>query len=144
MEQATVELPEDSSSLPPDPVRLHFPDGSSRLATASPLAGLRSVAASAAFGIADDSKSIGRALVVVTEIRIPRKAQSRVRSYVVVRLAQSDDKHFRKTVKALCASRDEVACARRIQALRNVGTRTEEDRRIRREVGVQVAELRSR
>jgi hypothetical protein len=143
---STGEPHDESSSVDSDPKRLHFPDGSSRLATASPLAGLRAVAACAAFGITatHDPKSIGRALVVVTEIRAPRKAKRRIRESVVVRLAQSDDTRFGKTVRALCASRDEVALARRIQALRNVGTRTEEDRQTRRDVGVQVAELRSR
>ena len=136
-----------STGTPPSASpRLYFPDGSSRSEGQSPYAGLRAVAVSAALGLTQTHApdELNRVLITVTEIKAARKDAPRVRQHVVKKLVASDDKQFFKVSRALCANRAEIRLAQRGRILRNVGTRTRADRDLRKQVGTQVQEIRSR
>jgi hypothetical protein len=143
-------------------LRLHFPDGSSRLETDSPLVGLRAVAAAAAFGITELDAAEARVFVTVTEISTskprptdvdPKEKKARVakpralekpRHHVIAKLIAAPDNLFQSRADKLCATPAEIRTAKKVRATRNTDPRTKKGREIRSSVGRPVREVRSR
>lgn len=115
--------------------------------SADPFRGAKEVAIAAVLGLSRTHAhvEIGKGLILVTLVQPPRRDRESIRAEVIRRLLEAhDDDDYRSACARTRARRAEKNLAERVMALRLIGTHSEKDRQLRRRVGVQIQEVRSR
>lgn len=115
--------------------------------SADPYRGAKEVAIAAVLGLSRTHAhvEIGKGLIIVTLVQPPRRDRESIRAEVIRKLLEAhDDDDYRSACTTTRARRAEKNLAERVIALRLIGTRSEKDRQVRRRVGVQIQEVRSR
>lgn len=121
-------------------------DGTYRPASTDAYKGALAIAARAVVGKHFSRGTIEETpgMITVTIIHPPKHEERSIRADVMRALiAASTDADFDSVAQKRRARQAEKRLADRVRALRNVGTRTADDREVRERVGVQVREIRS-
>lgn len=123
-------------------------DGTYRPINANPYRGSRQIAAQQALGKQYGTRTeikCDSGMVTVTLVQPTRRDAESIRAEVLRKIvAAATDGEFMSVCQKLRATKAERSLADRIRALRNVGTKSEDEWDVRRRIGVNIREIRSR